>query len=164
MVELLAGPLVGAAITDKLGAKNWGNLLLAIDPDLLGDREEIKQRVQVRRGRGMPSSRKGRGRGGEGEIKQHVQVRRRSGAVALVLLREVSLCPPPPPPPHPTYQPCHMLQPLLFCPTYSLASCCRPILHLLPCIPPPPLPTPSPTHPTHPHTPPTHPTHPPTSL
>jgi hypothetical protein len=47
MVELLAGPLVGAAITDKLGAKNWGNLLLALDPELLGDREEIKQRVQV---------------------------------------------------------------------------------------------------------------------
>jgi len=34
-VELLAGPLVGAAIKDKLAAKSWGNLVCAIDPGLL---------------------------------------------------------------------------------------------------------------------------------
>jgi len=37
MVELLAGPLVGAAHVNKLAAKNWGNLLMAIHPSLLGD-------------------------------------------------------------------------------------------------------------------------------
>ena len=37
MVELLAGPLVGAAHMDKLAAKNWGNLVVAINPSLLGD-------------------------------------------------------------------------------------------------------------------------------
>mmetsp|Transcript_11509 Transcript_11509/g.49595 ORF Transcript_11509/g.49595 Transcript_11509/m.49595 type:complete len:887 (-) Transcript_11509:40-2700(-) len=39
MVELLAGPLVGAAVTDKMAAKNWGNLVVAIDPKLLGQGE-----------------------------------------------------------------------------------------------------------------------------
>ncbi len=47
MVELLAGPLVGAAVADKLEEKNWGNLVVAIDPGLLGDVDEIKRRVQV---------------------------------------------------------------------------------------------------------------------
>ncbi|KAI8467050.1 MAG: Malate/L-lactate dehydrogenase, partial [Monoraphidium minutum] len=47
MVELLAGPLVGAAVADKLEAKNWGNLVLAIDPDLLGDRDAIRARTQA---------------------------------------------------------------------------------------------------------------------
>ena len=37
MVELLAGPLVGAAHVNKLSAKNWGNLVVAIHPSLLGD-------------------------------------------------------------------------------------------------------------------------------
>jgi len=37
MVELLAGPLVGGAHVNKLTAKNWGNLLIAIDPAMLGD-------------------------------------------------------------------------------------------------------------------------------
>ena len=37
MVELLAGPLVGAAHKDKRTAKNWGNLVIAINPALLGD-------------------------------------------------------------------------------------------------------------------------------
>jgi len=37
MVELLAGPLVGAAHVNKLAAKNWGNLVIAIHPSLLGD-------------------------------------------------------------------------------------------------------------------------------
>jgi LDH2 family malate/lactate/ureidoglycolate dehydrogenase len=35
MVELLAGPLVGAAIVDKLEERNWGNLVLALNPALL---------------------------------------------------------------------------------------------------------------------------------
>jgi LDH2 family malate/lactate/ureidoglycolate dehydrogenase len=34
-VELLAGPLVGAAVADKLEEKNWGNLIVAINPSLL---------------------------------------------------------------------------------------------------------------------------------
>jgi len=37
MVELLAGPLVGAAHVNKLQAKNWGNLVVAIHPRMLGD-------------------------------------------------------------------------------------------------------------------------------
>jgi LDH2 family malate/lactate/ureidoglycolate dehydrogenase len=36
MVELLAGPLVGAAIQDKLTTKNWGNLIMVLDPKMLG--------------------------------------------------------------------------------------------------------------------------------
>lgn len=47
MVELLAGPLVGAAVADKLEQRNWGNLLLAVDPELLGDAESIRARTQV---------------------------------------------------------------------------------------------------------------------
>jgi L-2-hydroxycarboxylate dehydrogenase (NAD+) len=42
IVEILAGPLVGAAcagVGDP--AKNWGHLVLAIDPDLFGDRDEF---------------------------------------------------------------------------------------------------------------------------
>jgi len=37
MVELLAGPLVGAAHMNKLSAKSWGNLVVAINPAMLGD-------------------------------------------------------------------------------------------------------------------------------
>lgn len=47
MVELLAGPLVGAAVADKLEERNWGNLVMAIDPGLLGDKDTIKKRTQV---------------------------------------------------------------------------------------------------------------------
>ena len=36
VVEMLAGPLVGAAVADKLGTRNWGNLVLAIDPAAVG--------------------------------------------------------------------------------------------------------------------------------
>lgn len=53
MVELLAGPLVGAAHMDKLSAKNWGNLVIAVHPSMLGDAKtfyksagEVLQRVQ----------------------------------------------------------------------------------------------------------------------
>lgn len=48
MVELMAGPLVGAAVADKLAEKNWGNLVLALDPGLLGNAEDIKSKMQVR--------------------------------------------------------------------------------------------------------------------
>lgn len=47
MVELLAGPLVGAAVADKLEERNWGNLLLVVDPELLGDKDVIRTRTQV---------------------------------------------------------------------------------------------------------------------
>jgi L-2-hydroxycarboxylate dehydrogenase (NAD+) len=46
VIEILAGPLVGAAcagVGDS--AKNWGHLLLAIDPGLLGDRDEFIKNV-----------------------------------------------------------------------------------------------------------------------
>ena len=53
MVELLAGPLVGAAHMNKLSAKNWGNLVIAVHPSMLGDAKtfyksagEVLQRVQ----------------------------------------------------------------------------------------------------------------------
>lgn len=61
VVELLAGPLVGAAIADKLEARNWGNLLLAIDPGLLGDAGAFKQQAaallrRVQEARPLPGS------------------------------------------------------------------------------------------------------------
>jgi LDH2 family malate/lactate/ureidoglycolate dehydrogenase len=46
IIEILAGPLVGAAcagVGDPV--KNWGHLILAIDPDLLGDRDEFISNV-----------------------------------------------------------------------------------------------------------------------
>jgi LDH2 family malate/lactate/ureidoglycolate dehydrogenase len=48
MIEILAGPLVGAAcagVGDS--SKNWGHLLLAIDPGLLGDREDFINNVMT---------------------------------------------------------------------------------------------------------------------
>jgi L-2-hydroxycarboxylate dehydrogenase (NAD+) len=46
VIEILAGPLVGAACAG-VGepAKNWGHLVLAIDPNLFGDREEFTRNV-----------------------------------------------------------------------------------------------------------------------
>ena len=42
MVEALAGPLAGAAFSGRQDSKsNWGHLLFAIDPDLLGDKDEF---------------------------------------------------------------------------------------------------------------------------
>lgn len=52
MVEMLAGPLVGAATQDKSASKNWGNLVCAIDPKLLGTEDfeskarQVAQRVK----------------------------------------------------------------------------------------------------------------------
>lgn len=46
MAEILAGPLVGAAYAGIGNSKkNWGHLLCAIDPDLLGDRGEFTAHV-----------------------------------------------------------------------------------------------------------------------
>lgn len=41
MVELLAGALTGASMENKSEAKNWGSLVLAIDPVILGDKEQF---------------------------------------------------------------------------------------------------------------------------
>ena len=42
MVEILAGPLVGSACKGVGNpVKDWGHFILAIDPDILGDREEF---------------------------------------------------------------------------------------------------------------------------
>lgn len=51
MVELLAGPLVGGAVQDKVGSKNWGNLMIALDPAIMGDPAKILQDVQLMLGR-----------------------------------------------------------------------------------------------------------------
>jgi LDH2 family malate/lactate/ureidoglycolate dehydrogenase len=46
MAEILAGPLVGAAFAGiGESKKNWGHLVFAIDPDLLGDRSEFIENV-----------------------------------------------------------------------------------------------------------------------
>jgi len=47
MVELLAGALTGAAMEDKNNAKNWGSLVIVIDPALLGSRDDFLQRADV---------------------------------------------------------------------------------------------------------------------
>jgi L-2-hydroxycarboxylate dehydrogenase (NAD+) len=45
--EILAGPLVGAAFSGLADSKgNWGHLIFAIDPDLLGDRDEFQAKVE----------------------------------------------------------------------------------------------------------------------
>jgi L-2-hydroxycarboxylate dehydrogenase (NAD+) len=45
--EILAGPLVGAAFCGLGDSKgNWGHLIFAIDPDLLGDRDEFLANVK----------------------------------------------------------------------------------------------------------------------
>lgn len=51
MIELLAGPLVGGAVQDKGGSKNWGNLMVALDPAILGDPQQTLQDVHVMLGR-----------------------------------------------------------------------------------------------------------------
>ncbi|MDW5561944.1 MAG: Ldh family oxidoreductase [Methanomassiliicoccus sp.] len=50
--EILAGPLVGAAFCGLGDSKgNWGHLIYAIDPDLLGDRDEFLANVKQVMGR-----------------------------------------------------------------------------------------------------------------
>lgn len=39
MIELLAGAFTGASMEDKLKSENWGSLVMAIDPNVMGDRE-----------------------------------------------------------------------------------------------------------------------------
>jgi cystathionine beta-lyase len=46
MVEILAGPLVGAAVLDKAAAGDWGNLVIALDPGLLGPPPEFAAKVE----------------------------------------------------------------------------------------------------------------------
>lgn len=45
MVELLAGALPGAAMIDKNDANNWGSLIIAIDPSILGPIEGFQERA-----------------------------------------------------------------------------------------------------------------------
>ena len=60
MAEILAGPLVGAAfcgIGDSKG--NWGHLIFAMDPGLLGDREAfmaklIQMKDKIKSGKKLP--------------------------------------------------------------------------------------------------------------
>lgn len=47
IVELLAGPLAGAAVADKAKARDWGNLVVAVDPELLGPASEFAERVKT---------------------------------------------------------------------------------------------------------------------
>jgi len=48
IVEILAGPLVGSACAGvRDNETNWGHLLIAIDPELLGDRKEFIDYVSV---------------------------------------------------------------------------------------------------------------------
>jgi L-2-hydroxycarboxylate dehydrogenase (NAD+) len=48
IIEILGGPLVGAACAGVGDPKkNWGHLLLAVDPDLLGDREQFISNVNT---------------------------------------------------------------------------------------------------------------------
>mmetsp|Transcript_18607 Transcript_18607/g.63057 ORF Transcript_18607/g.63057 Transcript_18607/m.63057 type:complete len:275 (-) Transcript_18607:15-839(-) len=43
VVELLAGALGGGAVLDKRASRNWGNVILALDPALLGPPERFKE-------------------------------------------------------------------------------------------------------------------------
>jgi L-2-hydroxycarboxylate dehydrogenase (NAD+) len=47
MVELLAGAWTGAAMTDKENSKNWGSLVMAIDPNIVAPIEEFQARAAV---------------------------------------------------------------------------------------------------------------------
>lgn len=51
MIELLAGPLVGGAVQDKLGSRNLGNLMIALDPSTMGDPPAILHNVDLMLGR-----------------------------------------------------------------------------------------------------------------
>lgn len=47
MIELLSGPLVGGAVVDKLGSKNWGNLMIALNPSVMGNPTTIAHNVHL---------------------------------------------------------------------------------------------------------------------
>lgn len=45
MIELLAGALSGAAMSDKKASANWGSLVIVIDPGIFGDAESVRERL-----------------------------------------------------------------------------------------------------------------------
>lgn len=47
VVELLAGAWAGAAVADKAASNNWGNLVVALDPSLLGSADDFEARVRA---------------------------------------------------------------------------------------------------------------------
>lgn len=47
MVELLAGALTGASMNDKGASKNWGSLVIAIDPSLFGPIENFQLNASI---------------------------------------------------------------------------------------------------------------------
>lgn len=53
-----------AATTDKKAAKNWGNLVLAVDPELMGDKAEfaVRRDVSSRRSVGRDNAHQAGGR------------------------------------------------------------------------------------------------------
>ena len=56
LVELLAGAAVGAAVKDKMSEKSWGNLIVAVDPALLGDVAAFQVTVRFMRKRDVVQS------------------------------------------------------------------------------------------------------------
>lgn len=64
MVELLAGAWTGAAMTDKHNQNNWGSLIIAIDPTILGPTETFQDRAmemcnRVKSAKKLPGSENG---------------------------------------------------------------------------------------------------------
>lgn len=47
MVELLAGALTGGAMENKGPARNWGSLVIAIDPVIFGTLEEFQENANI---------------------------------------------------------------------------------------------------------------------
>lgn len=47
LTEIMAGPLVGASFAGIGEKSNWGHLVYAIDPGLLGDRDDFKKNVSA---------------------------------------------------------------------------------------------------------------------
>jgi LDH2 family malate/lactate/ureidoglycolate dehydrogenase len=47
MVEMLTGAWVGGAMADKRASKNWANLVIAIDPELLGPLDDMRARAKT---------------------------------------------------------------------------------------------------------------------
>ena len=45
MVELLAGALTGAAMSNKHDKQNWGSLIIALDPAILGLTDDFHERA-----------------------------------------------------------------------------------------------------------------------
>lgn len=60
LVELLGGAWPGGAVRDKLSSQDWGSLVVAIQPSILGDAAAFKQRVSELCGR-IKGARKGPG-------------------------------------------------------------------------------------------------------